>query len=144
MKKNDSESNGKPAQTFFMGRACQNCGEPIADQERATKIHCTRYKDEFGVIHDCKREKHQLKTKLHEDILLDWCARQRETRRRIEDAIKAHGNELTEQMLTAYNIILDTCFRYYKKAGTTVVVFLGYDVIINPKYITYKIQKHEK
>jgi hypothetical protein len=144
MKKKVFDVTGRPIKTYKLGRVCQHCGEPIADQERASKTHCTRYRDEFGIIHDCKRRKHQLKHQLNEDFLLDWCAKQRETKQRIEEAIKAHGDELTEKMLTAYNIMLDTCIRHYDHAGTTVVEFLGYDIIINPNYIILKIVKNDK
>ena len=36
MKRKDQFSE-KQAKTYHLGRVCQNCGEPIADQDRATK-----------------------------------------------------------------------------------------------------------
>ena len=102
MKKKQLSQSNRPAKTFKLGRACQFCGEPIADQERASKTHCTRYRDEFGVIHDCKRKKHQLKTQLQEDVLLDFSARHRESKRQIEKLIAAHGDLVTTEVLVAY------------------------------------------
>lgn len=61
MKKPKIHSEKSSSKTYILGRACQYCGEPIEDQARATKIHCTRWKDAEGQIHDCKRKKHQLK-----------------------------------------------------------------------------------
>jgi len=104
MKRKTINTTNGPAKTFALGRVCQHCGEPIADQERASKTHCTRYRDEFGVIHDCKRRKHQLKTQLQEDVLLDFSAKQRETKRQIEKVIAAHGDLVSTEVLIAYNI----------------------------------------
>jgi hypothetical protein len=144
MKKKVFDITGRPVKTYKLKRACQFCGEPIADQERASKTHCTRYRDEFGIIHDCKRRKHQLKHQLDEDVLLDWCAMQRETKSKIEDVIKAHGDEVTLQNLDAYNIILHNGIRFYDRSGSTVVEFLGYNIIVKPKFKTFKIEKYDK
>lgn len=144
MKKKILDISGRPAKTYKLGRACQHCGEPIEDQARATKTHCTRFIDEFGVLHDCKRRKHQLKHQLSEDVLLDWCALQRQTKGRIEDAIAAHGDELSVEILDAYNINLQDCIRFNHNSRVTVVEFLGYDVLIIPNRKTYKIQKNDK
>jgi hypothetical protein len=144
MKKKIFDITGRPVKTYKLGRACQHCGEPIADQERASKTHCTRYKDEFGVIHDCKRKKHQLKHQLHEDVLLDWCALQRENKKRIEDIIKSHGDEVSLEVLDAFNVILHNGIRYYQRSASIVVEFLGYNVIVKPKCKTFKIEKYDK
>jgi len=144
MKKKNFDMTGRPVKTYKLGRACQHCGEPIADQERASKTHCTRYKDEFGVIHDCKRKKHQLKHQLEEDVLLDWCALQRENKKRIEDIIKAHGDEVSLHVLDAFNVILHNGIRFYQRSGATVVEFLSYNIIVKPKSKIFKIEKHEK
>ena len=139
MKKNDS--GGKQLKTYKLGRACQFCGEPIADQERKSKIHCTRYRDEFGVIHDCKRRKYQLKHQLEEDVLLDWCSMQRATKSKIEDMIKAHGDEVKIEVLDAYNVTLDNRIKSHQHLGQTIAEFLGYNIIITPNCKTFKIQK---
>lgn len=132
------------AKTYLLGRACQYCGEPIEDQARATKIHCSRYIDEFGVTHDCKRRKNQLKNQPLEEILLDWCARQRQTKGRIEDAVTAHGDELAIEILDAYNIQLADCIRFYHQQGLTTLEFLGYNIIKNNNRKTFKIQKNDQ
>jgi hypothetical protein len=142
MKKKILELKSRPAKTFKLGRACQYCGEPIADQERSSKTHCTRYKDEFGVVHDCKRKKHQLKTQLQEDILLDFCARQREIKRQIEKVIAAHGDLVTTEVLVAYNINPADGIGYYYHSGLLYADLLGYKIISNPKLHTHKIEKH--
>jgi hypothetical protein len=145
MKKNHIEPITQQLKTYHMKRACVECGEPIADQERITRIHCPQVKDDNGkVIKDCKRRKHQRIHQTEEDYLLDWNAMQRETKKKIEAALKDHGDELTKQMLNAYHIMLDTCIRNYKNGGTTVIEFLGYDIILNPNYITLKIIKNDK
>lgn len=137
--------SSKPVKTYFTNRVCQNCGKPIADQERKSRIYCPPVRDDKGkIIQDCRRQKHQFKHQPEEDFLLDYCAMQRETRKRIEAALKDHGDELTEQILTAYHIQLDTCIRHYDHGGTTVVEFLGYDIIINPYYLTLKVVKNDK
>jgi hypothetical protein len=144
MKTKALDPTGRPTKTYLLGRACQYCSEPIADQERANKTHCTRYRDENGVVHDCKRRKHQLNHQLSEDFLLDWCALQRQTKARIEDALTAHGDEVTVDILDAYNINLHDNIRFYFNSGATYVEFLDYNIIIRPNFKTLKIQKNEK
>ena len=142
MKKKDP--TGKPEKTYELGRACLYCGEPIADQARKNKFHCTIYKDEFGMTHNCRRRKYQLNHQLSEDLLLDWCAFQRKTKIQIEEVIKAHGNEVKIEVLDAYNVILNNCIRFYQYLGKTIVEFLGYDIIITPNSKTFKIKKNDK
>ena len=142
MKKKDS--TGKPVNTYELGRACLYCGEPIADQARKSKFHCTEYKDEFGVTHNCRRRKYQLKHQLSEDVLLDWCAMQRKTKIQIEEVIKAHGDVVKVEILDAYNVILDNRIRSYQYSGQTIMEFLGYNIIITPNCKTFKIQKNDK
>lgn len=142
MKKKTLDLCSRPAKTFKLGRACQFCGEPIADQERASKTHCTRYKDQYGNVHDCKRKKHQLKTQLQEDILLDFCAKQRETKRQIEKVIAAHGDEVTTEVLVAYNINPADGLSNYYHSGLLYAELLGYKIISNPRLKTHKIEKN--
>ncbi len=143
MKKKQLSQSNRPAKTFKLGRACQFCGEPIADQERASKTHCTRYRDEFGVIHDCKRKKHQLKTQLQEDVLLDFSARHRESKRQIEKLIAAHGDLVTTEVLVAYNVNPGDNLSYDYHSGLLYSKMLGYKIISNPNLNTHKIEKHD-
>lgn len=142
--KKDSLYENKPAKTYFLGRVCQYCGEPIEDQARASRTHCPRFMDEFGVMHDCRRKKHQVKHQEDEAILLDWSAAQRQTKRKIEEAVIAHGDEVTLDVLDAYNIKLQECIRFNYLEGSAVFEFLGYDIIVKPNLKTYKIQKNDK
>ncbi|MFZ9171463.1 MAG: hypothetical protein ACO210_05845 [Sediminibacterium sp.] len=138
------ENSKKMAKTYHLGRVCQKCGEPIADQDRATKIHCSRWIDKFGVIHDCKRQKHALKVQPYENILLDYSAIQRETKRQIEKVIAAHGNEVSTEILNAYNINLNENLSFDYHSGLMYAGFLGFKIITNPKLNTHKIIKHEQ
>lgn len=133
----------KKAKTYHLGRVCQNCGEPIADQDRATKTHCSRWRDEYGVIHDCKRQKHTLKTQLYDDILLDFSALQRETKRQIERVLADHGNEVSTEVLNAYNVKLVENLSYGYHSGLLYSQFLGFRIISNPKLNTHKIIKND-
>lgn len=134
----------KKVKTYHLGRVCQNCGEPITDQDRATKTHCSRWRDEFGVIHDCKRQKHTLKTQPYDDILLDFSAVQRETKRQIEKILADHGNEVSTEVLNAYNIKLSENLSYDYHSGLLYAEFLGFKIISNPKLNTHKIIKNDK
>lgn len=133
-----------PSKTYLLGRSCQFCGEPIEDQARPTKIHCTRWKDKNGQIHDCKRKKHQLKHQPYEDTLLDFSAKQRTTRQQIEKMIAAHGEIVTTEILNAYNVILSENLRFSYQSGLATAEFLGYKIITNPKLNNHKIEKHEQ
>jgi hypothetical protein len=142
MKRKSIEVDGRPAKTYKLGRVCQFCGEPIADHERASKTHCSRYKDEFGNVHDCKRRKHTLKTQRHEDVLLDFSARQRGTKRQIERVIAAHGDLVTTDVLEAYNVNPGDNLRWYYHSGLMYAELLGYRIISNPKLNNHKIEKY--
>lgn len=143
-KKKEPLPNNFPEKTYKLGRVCLYCGEPIEDQARATKIHCSRWIDRFGVVHDCKRKKHQLKTRSQEDVLLDFAARQRETHRQILKLIAAHGDNVTTEVLNAYNINLTDNLGFSYHSGIGVAEFLGFKIFSNPKLKTHKIEHHDE
>jgi hypothetical protein len=134
----------KKAKTYHLGRFCQQCGEQIADQERASKLHCSRWIDEFGVLHDCKRQKHALKTQPYDSILLDFSAKQRETKRQIEKILADHGYEVSTEVLNAYNVKLSENLSNDYHSGLLYAEFLGFKIISNPKLNTHKIIKNDK
>ena len=144
MKPKKKEISIKPSLTYHLGRACEDCGEPIADQERKTKRHCKSYVDENGIHHNCRRRKHQKKHQIHEDKLLDWSAIQRDTKAKIEDAIKAHGEFLTKEILEAYNIVLDNYIKLEHRNQESILEFLGYDLVVKSFSKTVKLIKHEQ
>ena len=135
----------KPSLTYHLGRKCENedCKEPIADQERKSKRHCSEYTDENGIQHNCRRRKHQQKHQLQEDQLLDWAAIQRHTKTKIEDAVAKHGEYVTLEVLEAYGIVLNNCISISHGYQESTIGFLGYQIIINPFKPYIKIQKHD-
>jgi hypothetical protein len=141
MKKPKIHSEKSSSKTYILGRACQYCGEPIEDQARATKIHCTRWKDAEGQIHDCKRKKHQLKHQPEEDVLLDFSSKQRTTKQQIEKMIAAHGDIVTTEILNAYNVILSENLGFSYQSGLVTAEFLGYNIVSNPQINNHKILK---
>jgi hypothetical protein len=143
-KKKEQSPNNLPEKTYKLGRACLYCGEPIEDQARATKTHCSRWIDKFGVVHDCKRKKHKLKTQPQEDILLDFAARQRETHRQILKVLTAHGDYVSTEILDAYNINLADNLGFSFNSGIAVAEFLGFKIFSNPKLKTHKIEPHHE
>ena len=144
MKKISIKAPNRNSKTYFMGRKCQFCGEPIEDQARKTKIHCTPWIDEYGVRHDCKREKHQQKHQPEEEVLLDFGARQRKMTRQIENLIQSHGIEVTTDMLTAFDIKLsnNVSYEYNRKSAT--FKFIGYSIVYQIQTNTHKIYKNGK
>lgn len=144
MKTKKKVISSKPSMTYHLGRACEDCGEPIADQERKTKRHCTSFVDENGIHHNCRRRKHQKKHQLHEDRLLDWAAKQRQTKAKIEEAFAMHGEFVTLQILEAYGIALNNCITISHGYQESSLEFLGYNIIINPFKKSIKLQKHDK
>jgi hypothetical protein len=143
IKKTQSPDN-LPAKTYKLGRVCLYCGEPIEDQARANKTHCSSWIDKFGVRHDCKRKKHKLKTQPQEDILLDFAARQRETHRQILKLIAAHGDYVSTEILDAYNINLADNLGFSFDSGIAVADFLGFKILSNSKLKTHKIEPHHE
>lgn len=138
------EITSKPSLTYHLGRACEDCGEPIPDQARKTKRHCTAYVDESGIQHNCRRRKHQKKHQIHEDRLLDWSAVQRQTKTKIEEAVATHGEFVNQQILEAYGIALNNFITISHGFQESTLEFLGYNIIINPFKQSIKIQKHDK
>jgi hypothetical protein len=145
MKPKKNEISSKPSLTYHLGRECENvdCREPIADQERKSKRHCSEYTDENGIHHNCRRRKHQQKHQIHEDQLLDYAAIQRQTKAKIEEAIITHGEFVTEAVLEAYGIVLNNCISITHGHEESTLGFLGYNIIVNPFKQSIKIQKHD-
>lgn len=143
-KKKEQSANNLPEKTYNLGRVCLLCGEPIEDQARANKTHCSRWIDKFGVVHDCKRKKFTLKTQPQEEILLDFAARQRETRRQILKLLTAHGDVVSTEILDAYNINLGDNLGFSYHSGIAVAEFLGFKIFTNPKLKTHKIELHHE
>ena len=141
MKKFSSLPERGPTKTYKLKRACAYCSEPIEDQARASKIHCSRWMDEAGVIHDCRRRKHQLVHKLNDDLLLDFSARQREINQQIVKAVAAHGDVVSSEVLNAYNINLSENLKFHYRSNLTTCEFLGFKIITNPKLNNHTIQK---
>ena len=144
MKTKKTVISSKPSLTYILGRVCEDCFEPIADQERKTKRHCSSYIDENGLHHNCRRRKHQKKHQINEDRLLDWSAIQRQTKTKIEEAIITHGEFVDLQILEAYGIVLNNCITISHVYQETILEFLGYYIFINPFKQTIKLQKHDK
>jgi len=144
MKRTKNHLKISSSKTYILGRSCQYCGEPIEDQARATKKHCTTWMDENGKIHDCKRKKHQVKHQSEEDVLLDFSAKQRTTKQQIEKMITAHGDIVTTEILNAYNIILSESLGFSYQSGLATAEFLGYRIVSNPTLNNHKILKNEQ
>ncbi|MFN3795537.1 MAG: hypothetical protein ACK4RX_12810 [Chitinophagaceae bacterium] len=131
----------KESKTYFQGRVCQFCGEPIEDQARKSKIHCSAWIDEFGVKHDCRRKKHQYKHQLEEDVLLDFSAKQREMARQLQKLLAAHGNQVSTEVLDAYGINLSACLGFSFEEGVFTTRFLGFTIATNLFTQQHLIQK---
>jgi hypothetical protein len=138
------EITSKPTLTYHLGRECENCGKPIADQERKTKRHCSPQVDENGIHHNCRRRKHQQKHQIHEDRLLDWAAIQRQTKTRIEEAVATHGEYVTLEILDAYGIATNNYITLSHGFQESTLEFLGFDIIMNPIKKSIKLQRHDK
>jgi hypothetical protein len=141
MNKKSSTYRGE-AQTFFLGRECLFCGEPIADQERSTKKHCTPWYDEYGIRHDCKRKRHQVRHAEHDNVLYNYTAKQREFLRQIERLVAIHGDDVTTEMLTAFGISLSEAMKITITPEKAEAVFLDYKIMSTPNSNKHKISKN--
>lgn len=140
MRKNSSLGT-KQSKTFLLGRTCLYCGEPIEDQARSSKLHCSPWTDNYGVRHDCKRKRHHVKNHERESILLDFNAKQREIARQIERMIIAHGTEVSTDILDAFAINLFDGLKFEMNHLQGVSEFLGFKIITTTKTKTHKIIK---
>jgi hypothetical protein len=146
MKPKKKEISSKPSLTYHLGRACENvdCREPIADQERKSKRHCSEYTDENGIHYNCRRRKHHQKHQIHEDRLLDFAAIQRQTKTKIEDAVAKHGEYVTLEILDAYGIATNNYITISHGFQESTLEFLGFDIIMIPFKKSIKLQRHDK
>ena len=146
MKPIKKEISSKPCLTYHLGRECENvdCREPIADQERKSKRHCSEYRDENGIHHNCRRRKHHQKHQIQEDRLLDYAAIQRQTKTKIEDAVATHGEYVTLEILDAFGIATNNYITISHGFQESTLEFLGFDIIMNPFKKSIKLQRHDK
>ena len=142
MRKTKSGPILRESLTYKLGRRCLYCGEPIEDQARANKIHCTPWVDEYGNRHDCKRRRHSLLHKQDDEVLMEVSAGHRDTKKQIERVLAAHEDEVSTEVLNAYSIKLMDCLRFRYHSGIGTFDFLGYRIISNPKLKTHKIERY--
>jgi predicted transcriptional regulator len=78
---------------------------------------------------------------LQEDVLLDFSAKQRETKRQIEKVIAAHGDLVSTEVLIAYNINPGESISWHYHSGLLYAEMLGYKITSNPTLNNHKIEK---
>jgi len=130
--------------TYKLGRFCEYCGNPLADQLRANRRHCEPQVDEYGRIYDCKRRKHQKIHQNDDEVLQKWCALQKNLKRKIESVLEDHGSTVTLEILAAYKIQVSFNIRFKEDSEKYVMGFLGYDILYNKFSKQCKILKNEQ
>lgn len=142
---NRIDPKGYSGLTYNNNRECLNCGNPLADQEHATRTFCKHYYDEFGKPHDCKSDYHSKKNKpareIHSNIIRDH----RFYSKQILEMIKKKGSEVITGDLNAYDIILTDAINIeLKKDGRAICRFLDYTITSNPNTNHHTITSNEQ
>lgn len=131
-------------QTFFEGRECEYCIEPIADQEHATRKFCKKTKDALGNVKDCKTDYHRQKEapdKLVQNELINF---QKGISNRMRDMIERKGLEVSTLDLEAYDIPLINSIEFQiKPNGELISTFLEHTIYTYPISGMHKIKPHE-
>ena len=100
--------------TYLLNRKCENCNEPIADQEHDSRKHCF-YQNIDGVVYDCKTEKHRKEDAYEREIFRLHKQLIKEMDKRIEAMLKEKGDKVSFEDLEAYDIHLDKSLHYYRR-----------------------------
>ena len=131
--------------TFNLNRACRQCGQPIADQEHATREFCDKYYDETGKVYDCKTDFHRENDKPERDAHRSLINYHKEIANRINQLLVNKGEIVKTGDLDAFNIELSKSLEYsIKENGEMTSIFIGYNIISNPLTNNHKIIQHVK
>ncbi len=125
--------------TYYDGRECEHCGEPIADQAHKLRTHCRRTEDENGIIRNCKDDKNSESRKLAEEPYRWLTALQKRMFEALENLIIAFGDTVTIEQLNQYGVQLDKATTMTSQEGLWTFHFLHHTV--EQQYNqTYKIK----
>jgi hypothetical protein len=142
-KKKVHEPGINPNYTYHNGRSCENCDKAIEDQARASKKHCSAWVDEFGIKHDCKRQKHAEKHSREDEFLQALNASVKDANQKICKMVADKGDIVTTEVLNAYGIELSKCIDFSFDGHQCTSQFLNYYIHSNPNTHTHKIVKYE-
>ncbi len=101
-----SKKKSTPILTYYDKRECVFCSEPIADQDRADKIHCEKQVIN-GEIVDCKTAKARVNDADMRQFFREHNAEIRAIDKRIGAMLKNKGEIVNFQDLEAYDIYLE-------------------------------------
>jgi len=131
--------------TFEKNRKCLHCGEPISDQEHATREYCEKFYDESGKVHDCKTTYHRINDKPERLNHSNLINHHKSLGNRISGMILKKGYTVTTDDLNAYDVILSDSIRFdLKNDGTLISYFLEHTIISNPVINQHTIKEHEQ
>ncbi len=131
--------------TFQLGRACKQCGEPIADQEHSTREFCDKYYDEYGKVYDCKTSYHRERDKPERDAQRDLINFHKEMAIRIHQLYTNRGDIVKTGDLDAFNILLTKSIEFgISENGEMTSIFMGFKIITNPLTNNHKIIQYDK
>jgi hypothetical protein len=132
-------------ETFFEGRECEYCNEPIADQVHATRKFCPKTKDSKGNVIDCKTDFHREKEAPDKLIQNDLINKHKGIAKRINDLLSKKSSEVLTANLDAYDIDLSSCIEFTLKSnGELTTIFLEHTIFTNPISKTHKILHNVK
>ncbi|MBU3714784.1 MAG: hypothetical protein FGM46_07525 [Ferruginibacter sp.] len=144
MKKRKIHEPGiNPIFTYIQNRKCEHCDAPIEDQARASKRHCASWVDEFGIKHDCKRQKHADKHSREDEFLQALNAGVKDNNKKIDKMVAEKGNVVTTEVINAYGIELTKCVDFEFDGRIFKSQFLNYYIYSNPISQTHKIERYE-
>lgn len=98
--------NQQEKPTYLLNRACEYCGEPIADLAHLSRTHC-EYQNNDGIIKDCKTAKARQNDFDERQYFQNCISEIRGIDKRIALMIEKKGENVNLQDLEAYDIHLD-------------------------------------
>jgi hypothetical protein len=129
--------------TYLLNRACEYCGERIADQAHSARIHC-EHEINDGIIKDCKTAKARENDSEERKYFENRKSEIKGIDKRIALMYEKKGENVNLQDLEAYDIHLDkpselSC----DKNGQFTCKYYLYSIHFNPLSLTYKIIKND-
>lgn len=128
--------------TFYRGRECLHCSEPISDQEHGLTKYCPREVNEDGTIKSCKDDYHTPRRKIKKAPFIGFLVHHEQMRNSLRKLLRRHGELVNIELINSYGINLSRpAETEYGNDGSITFYFVEY-AVIETKNKQYKIIKH--
>lgn len=130
--------------TYYLNRICRNCGDPIPDQEHATREFCREVMLPNGKMLDCKDVYWANKRKEEPDPFVLLVRYQKSISAILQMIWETNRDSITADELTELDIPLSRCLdRKVNDDGSLSHYYIGFEIIAYPNAKTLKIKPYD-